>query len=238
MTTITRTVPVLHLQVQSRYTSLMERMVNAAKRLPITHQQEVIEIIRAYSALVISQTEETADSLLTFRLNTVEFVMHEYAQGVSEKLIWMQFYNELGTLATSLLKPRTDVEAFIKANKDRLLRAKLLYKIETIMQRANDLFDRQEQLLVNGFNSTNDEFQSQFDAIRAVILELNTERKTATDDLHAEIDTLTEKVAKIYQKLEKQLNDSKAHGNDIRKQEALLSQLQDKSDNICTKAEK
>lgn len=238
MTTITTTLPVLHLQLQSPYTSLIERMTNAANRLPIAHQQEVLEIIRAYSALAVSQTEETADALLTFRLNTVEFVMHEYAQGVTEKMIWLQFYNELGTLATLLLKPRTDVEAFVKANKDRFLKAKLLYKIETIMQRANDIFDRQEELLVNGFNSTNDEFQSQFDAIRAVILELNTERKTATHDLHIEIDTLTEKVTKIYRKLEKQLKASKEHGNDIRKQEALLSQLQDKSDNICTKAEK
>lgn len=226
---------------ESPIDSLVFKMQEAALALPQKHVEEVLQITKEWHALFIKKYKihskvesdriQAAHALLYFRLNTVDYVMNNYAVRIDEKLQWLNIYNDITALVASLLPSHIDVETFIEADeqKQRELRLKLkvLQEAQEIKQLANQVFALLEKLLLQKANQTNSSLKEEFETLKSMLADLNTLKQTRTQELHAKIDRVTQCVFTLYQQLDCQLNDSNQIADEIILSEKHLNLLLD-----------
>lgn len=225
--------------------ALLFKIQEAALTLPQEHVEEVLKTAREWHGLfckkykIHSQVEgeriDAAHALLFFRFNAIEYIMNTYAVGDEEKLKWLNIYNDISNVVTTILPSRINVEAFIEADKQKQLetrsKLKVLREAQEIKQLATTIFALMEKQLLQKVNQTNSDLKEEFETIKSLLQDLNTRKQTATHGLHAKIDRVTQCVFTLYQQLERQLNDVDKVANEIILRENQLNLLLDECRN-------
>ncbi len=234
---------VLRLQMTpgQRVCLLLEKVQKATEALPLKHRGEVLEILRDWKdqffrnyridSPVDNERIAAAHALLFLRHNNMRYMMLNYAVGNLEKIEWLQIYNEFANIVASILPADINVKAFIAADEKKQLEFKLRYKTDQAarecLQRASVIFIRLKQILSGSVDQVNCRLQAEFEEIKQLLLDLNNERRVATDQLHEDLDRLTQKVGTIYQEVEQQLKETQEFGKSLQVQETNLMKLLD-----------
>lgn len=218
----------LHVNPEQRIRDLLAKMREAASALPHEHQEEVLKSIHDWEVQFFGSYKldiKAAHALLFLRVSHIEFSVVGYAVGIQEKIKWVKFSNEIKEIVTLILPPETDVEAFIEADMRKQLEVRLRYKTAQVINEIMAAFARLEDGLYASVDPANQGLQREFEEIKKILGNLNSERKAAIGQLHGELERLTEKVTKIYEDLEQQLNTTRDLGQRIKIKEEVLSNL-------------
>lgn len=233
----------LHLRESSsqRVHAILAKIRKAASILPHEHREVVSRSIDEWQASFFEnyqiesplddQRREAAHALLFLRLSHIEHHIIGYAVGIKERINWVKLSNEIKGIVASILPLGTDVEAFINADTKKQLEVRLRYKIalviKEVMPKIMAAFTELQDTLYHNVNRVNQNLQHEFEEIKSALANLNDERAVAIDDLHGEFDRLTNRITTIYQDLEKQLCQTREHGQRIKMKEREWMQLLD-----------
>lgn len=234
---------------EQRVRALLEKMQKAARGLPLENQEEVLRAISDWEAIFFktyqidspldAERKAAAHALLFLRLSHIEYNIIGYAVGLMEKIKWVEFSNDIKKIVVSILPPNSDVEAFIEEDMKKQLEVRLRFKtaqvIKEVMPMIMATFARLEDGLYNSVDRVNQNLQREFEEIKRVLANLNDERTVAIDELHKKLESLTEKIATIYQDLEQQLNETRDIGQKIKIKEAALTHLLNECEAVIKK---
>jgi len=228
---------------------LLGKMRAAVNALPQQHREKVLQDLKDWETIFFanyrmdSQLDDdrinAAHAILFLRFNNIEYIMHNYAGSVPEKVQWLQIHNDLKSIVGSILPAGLDLETFIKADQKKQLEIRLHHKMDSvvkeIMQNINALFARMEEGLYEKGDGIARDLDIEFKAIEKLLSDLNNERKEESNEIHGEIDRLTETVTRICQETERQLNVTEELTKKIHVQEAALSLLLDECQAVIDK---
>ncbi len=226
--------------------ALLRDIRRAAGGLTPQHREEVAQIMDEWKAIFFAtyridsplQTdrEDAAHALLFLRLNTIEYVMVNYAAGDTEKLKWLDIYNALEKIAGLALPEHVDVKAFIEADTQKQLEMQFRMRIAQVIKEVLPMiakdFARLESGLYDNVDRATAAMQREFEDVRARMAELMRDRSAGIEELHGELRRLTENIENMYQRLEAQLKETQDRGRRIEMKERALAQLLDACEGV------
>lgn len=232
------------LLVQSPVQTLLQKIKASIQMLPENYQQEVMQALedweRAfYAEYVEAPVEETAHALLFLRINTIQHVMLNYAEGDAQKLVWVVHFNDIEALVTSILSPHINIQTFIEQDTKRYLEDRLRYRIACVIDQTLPKIALEyasiEHRIYEKIDQINLEMQSEFETTKNRLMQLMQNRSLTIGEIHGELQRHTQQIGHVYRVLEKQLQEMRQQGQRIVTKETALAQLLDACEILADK---
>lgn len=244
--------PVTHLLLKQRLEAkmkvLVQKVLDAASRLPVQYQNQVFQIIDDWGIMFFSRVkanswedkdrELAAKTILFLRFNNIQFIMLNYVEDPYEQAVWMGIDDQFEIIVKEILPKCQDPEQFIETERLKLFRLNQSLKREVIVlnkTKIHAFFDGIEAEMCQNANRNNLLLQQELEAIKQELLDINAQRLEAAQHLHGKIEVINRKVMKVLEHLETKLKEVKDVEKKMITQENILAQLLDQAESVVGK---
>lgn len=231
----------LHATPTEKVKAQVEEIQKAISTLPNEvqeyHLQSVLEwketFFSAYNieSPLDSEKEKAAHSILFLIFNNIDYIMKASTKNKKEMVQWQVIKNELNEILKSILPSHLHVDDFTKESKqiheETLLRYQFGMKILEFKKKIEAVFEQLEQHWYDSADRILNDLKIEFEGIKAILIDLHTQKQIAVEGLYKEIDLLTSSTAKIFEGQGQQLLEIQDLSKKIGTQQKLTNQLLD-----------